>query len=84
MHGGRELRGKPVGTFMLRESGSQPGCYVLSVSPGGTTVWHGIVTINTTAAGDKLCVESAQPATVNAGVVWPLAHCVPLHITVPS
>lgn len=38
---------------MLRESGSRPGCYVLSVSVTDK-VWHGIIYITTTAAGDKL------------------------------
>jgi classical protein kinase C beta type len=38
------LKGKPPGTFFVRESSSQPGCYALAMEVGGDKPWNGLIT----------------------------------------
>ena len=41
---GKALKGLPTGSFFVRESSSQPGCYALSVATGGGKRWNGLIT----------------------------------------
>ena len=48
----RALRGKPAGTFYVRESSSQPGCYALAMSVGGDKPWNGLITPTVDGSGN--------------------------------
>lgn len=48
-----ELHGKPCGTFFIRESSSQPGCYAIAVAIGAASPWNGLVKSSTDAHGVK-------------------------------
>lgn len=50
----RVLRGKDPGTFFVRESASQPGCYAITMSRDSSTSWNGLVTPSVTAQGTTL------------------------------
>jgi classical protein kinase C beta type len=49
----RALKGKPVGTFFVRESASQPGCYAITMQRD-TAPWHGLITPSVNAEGNTL------------------------------
>lgn len=49
----KALKGTPVGTFFVRESASQPGCYAITMQRDGSA-WHGLITPSTTADGNTL------------------------------
>eukprot|EP00049_Salpingoeca_infusionum_P028081 m.36101 g.36101 ORF g.36101 m.36101 type:complete len:738 (+) comp9967_c0_seq1:168-2381(+) len=50
----RCLRGTPVGTFFVRESSSQPGCYAIAMVSEGNKIWNGLVTPSVTGDGSTL------------------------------
>jgi serine/threonine protein kinase len=50
----RNLKGKPVGTFFVRESSSQPGCYAIAMVSENNKIWNGLVTPSSTADGRTL------------------------------
>lgn len=45
------LRAQPPGTFFVRESSSQPGCYALAMSIGTDKPWNGLITPTVDNAG---------------------------------
>lgn len=49
----RALKGRDVGTFFVRESASQPGCYAITMQRDGSP-WHGLITPSITADGNTL------------------------------
>ena len=49
----RALKGRPVGTFFVRESASQPGCYAITMQRDSSP-WHGLITPSVTADGNTL------------------------------
>ena len=58
------LQSNSPGTFIVRESASQPGCYAISVWLGDK-MWHGVITPSTTMDGKvlfKLYVKSKFPS----------------------
>eukprot|EP00730_Choanoeca_flexa_P019310 TRINITY_DN9427_c0_g1_i1.p1 TRINITY_DN9427_c0_g1~~TRINITY_DN9427_c0_g1_i1.p1 ORF type:complete len:715 (+),score=256.70 TRINITY_DN9427_c0_g1_i1:73-2217(+) len=58
------LQSSNPGTFIVRESKSQPGCYAISVWLGDK-MWHGVISPSTTATGQvlyKLYVKSKFPS----------------------
>ena len=46
-------KGKPVGTFFVRESASQPGCYAITMQRDAAP-WHGLITPSVNAEGNTL------------------------------
>lgn len=47
----KALKGQPAGTFYVRESSSQPGCYALAMSVGTDKPWNGLITPTVDNAG---------------------------------
>ncbi len=59
-----KLEGQPTGTFYVRESASQPGCYAVAVSLGDS-VWHGVISVNNGKNGEimyKLYTKAKFPS----------------------
>eukprot|EP00730_Choanoeca_flexa_P015844 TRINITY_DN7369_c0_g1_i2.p1 TRINITY_DN7369_c0_g1~~TRINITY_DN7369_c0_g1_i2.p1 ORF type:complete len:719 (+),score=205.10 TRINITY_DN7369_c0_g1_i2:158-2314(+) len=44
----RNLKGQAVGTFYVRESSSQPGCYAIAMVSENNKIWNGLVTPSVT------------------------------------
>jgi classical protein kinase C beta type len=49
----KALSGQPAGTFYVRESFTQPGCYAITMQRNGSP-WHGLITPSTTPDGRTL------------------------------
>merc|ERR1719201_1881114 len=50
----KKLRGKDVGTFFVRESSTQPGCYAIAMVSEGNKIWNGLITPSVTDDGRTL------------------------------
>eukprot|EP00056_Hartaetosiga_gracilis_P004814 m.78310 g.78310 ORF g.78310 m.78310 type:complete len:734 (-) comp11950_c0_seq1:216-2417(-) len=50
----RNLSGKPVGTFFVRESSTQPGCYAIAMVSEKKKIWNGLITPSHTKNGNTL------------------------------
>lgn len=50
----RKLKGQVVGTFFVRESSSQPGCYAIAMVSEKNKIWNGLVTPSVTNDGRVL------------------------------
>jgi len=50
----QQLHKKPLGSFLIRESTTQPGCYALAMQAGLPQPWNGLITPSTSPNTGKL------------------------------